>query len=100
MMTVRQARLIEQIKRTTDPAKRTELEQQLAAERQRGRRRGPKTSDWLPAQVLLKKLVTLDRPTELAVEFLAGQAGNGKDELAELLRQAIQEKAKQMGWKE
>lgn len=99
MVTVREERLQRKLDTITDPAERKAIESKLAAERQRPAR----APGWQPA-VNRKKLgpLTLDRDTELALEWLEANmpAAEGEKpmELAELRRRAIQRMALEMGW--
>ena len=99
MVTVREERLQRKIDTTTDPAELEVLESKLAAERQRPAR----APGWEPA-VNRKKLgpLTLDRDTELALEWLEANMptveGEKPMELAELRRRAIQAFALELGW--
>lgn len=99
MVTVREERIEKKIESTTDPAELAALKAKLAAERQRPAR----APGWQPA-VDRKRLgpLTLDRETELALEWLEENMptveGEKPMELAELRRRAIQAFALELGW--
>lgn len=103
VMTVREDRLKRQIFLEQDPQKQALLKRQLAQEL----RRPARIQEWLPVldekgQPTKKKyLLTLDRNTDSALEFLRKNPvkdGNKPLELAWMVRLAIQEFAEQNGW--
>lgn len=103
VMTVREDRLKKQIFLEQDPAKQAELKRMLALEL----RRPARIQEWLPpldesGQPAKKKyLLTLDRATDSALEFLRRNPvkdGTKPLELAWMVRIAIQEFAEEAGW--
>ncbi|MCG3207135.1 MAG: hypothetical protein FOGNACKC_00735 [Anaerolineae bacterium] len=92
--TVREQRLLNQIAATSDPKELDKLKLQLKKMRMKPRRviklvppRGPKS-----------KLLPMDRPTELALEFLLSPKCPVRCEATEHMRQAIQFYAEELGW--